>query len=84
VDARARGPMSERAVPVRAATAVPPDVLARAEAEVAHRHTLADVLEWARAQSPPRAVTTIVTQDEYTHDVVLPFDGSHFLAFDAT
>ena len=76
--------MSERAVPVRAATDVPPAVLARAEAEVAHRHTLADVLEWARAQSPPRAVTEIVTQDEYTHDVVLPFDGSHFLAFDAT
>lgn len=76
--------MSERAVPVRAATDVPPAVLASAEAEVAHRHTLADVLEWARAQSPPRVVTEIVTQDEYTHDVVLPFDGSHFLAFDAT
>jgi hypothetical protein len=42
------------------------------------------MLEWARAQSPPRVVTEIVTQDEYTHDVVLPFDGSHFLAFDAT
>ena len=76
--------MSERAVPIRAATVVPPGVLARAEAEVARRHTLADVLEWARAQSPPRTVTEIVTQDEYTHDVVLPFDGSHFLAFDAT
>jgi len=76
--------MSARAVPIRAATAVPPAVLARTEAEVAHLHTLADVLEWARVQSPPRAVTEIVTQDEYTHDVVLPFDGSHFLAFDAT
>jgi hypothetical protein len=76
--------MSARAVPVRAATVVPTSVLERAESELAHRHTLAEMLEWARAQSPPRVVTEIVTQDEYTHDVVLPFDGSHFLAFDAT
>jgi len=76
--------MSTRAVPVRAVGPIAPAVHARAEAELAHQHTLADVLGWARAQSPPRAVAEIVTQDEYTHDVVMPFDGSHFLAFDAT
>jgi hypothetical protein len=42
------------------------------------------VLRWARAQRPPRSVVDIVTQDEYTHDVVLPFDGSHFLVLGAT
>jgi hypothetical protein len=76
--------MSAQSVPVRAVGAIAADVLALAESELAHRHTLADVLAWARAQSPPRAVAEIVTQDEYTHDVVIPFDGSHFLAFDAT
>lgn len=76
--------MSERAVPIRAATLVPPQILARVGAAFAHRHTLAEVLAWGRAQSPPRLVSEIVTQDEYTHDVVLPFDGAHFLAFDAT
>jgi hypothetical protein len=76
--------MSERAVPIRAASVVPSILLARAESELGHRHTLAAVLEWARSQSPPRVVTEIVTQDEYTHDVVLPFDGGHFLTFDAT
>ncbi|MFL5620245.1 MAG: hypothetical protein ACJ79A_17845 [Gemmatimonadaceae bacterium] len=76
--------MTARTVPVRAVGSIAPDVLAHAESELAHQHTLADVLAWARGQSPPRAVTEIVTQDEYTHDVVIPFDGSHFLAFDAT
>ena len=52
--------------------------------ELAQLHTMADVLSWARAQSPPRLVADIVTQDEYTHDVVIPFDDSHFLVFDAT
>ena len=58
--------------------------MARVASEVSALLTLADVLAWARRHSPPLQVEEIVTQDEYTHDVVLPFDGGHFLAFDAT
>ncbi|HKH90889.1 MAG TPA: hypothetical protein VKA54_03745 [Gemmatimonadaceae bacterium] len=76
--------MTTRSVPVSGVGAIPHDVVRRASAALAERHTLANVLTWAREQTPPRAVAEIVTQDEYTHDVVLPFDGSHFLAFDAT
>ena len=76
--------MTARRVPVSGIGAIPHDVVRRAETVLARRHTLADVLAWAREQTPPRSVAEIVTQDEYTHDVVLPFDGSHFLAFDAT
>ena len=76
--------MTPRAVPVRAAGPIAADVVARAASELQNLPTLADVLAWARAQSPPRMVAEIVTQDEYTHDVVIPFDGSHFLTFDAT
>jgi hypothetical protein len=46
--------------------------------------TLADVLEWAKNQSPPRSVSEIVTQDEYTHDIVLEANGRPYLAFDTT
>jgi len=46
--------------------------------------TLADVLEWAKNQAPPRSVSEIVTQDEYTHDVVLEANGRPYLAFDTT
>jgi len=76
--------MTSRAVPVSGVGAIPHDVVSRAGAALAQLHTLADVLTWARERTPPRSVAEIVTQDEYTHDVVLPFDGSHFLAFDAT
>lgn len=76
--------MSSRTIPVLSVGAIPAVVLGEAKAAFAGRPTLANVLQWAREQSPPRAVAEIVTQDEYTHDVVLPFDGSHFLAFDAT
>jgi len=60
------------------------DVVHVASQSLAELRTLADVLAWARTHAPPLPVLEIVTQDEYTHDVVLPFDGSHFLAFDAT
>ncbi len=46
--------------------------------------TLADVLAWARKQAPARSVAEIVTQDEYTHDVVLEANGRPYLAFDTT
>ena len=46
--------------------------------------TLADVLAWARTQNPPRSVAEIVTQDEYTHDVLLEASGQPYLAFDTT
>lgn len=53
---------------------------------VAAQRTLAHVLRWAAAQSPPASVAEIVTQDEYTHDVVLPLDPARrlFLAYDTT
>jgi hypothetical protein len=73
-----------RAVPVSKAGAVESPVIALVAAEVSALLTLADVLAWARRHSPSLQVEEIVTQDEYTHDVVLPFDGRHFLAFDAT
>ena len=49
----------------------------------AHR-TLADVLTWARARTPPVSITEIITQDEYTHDVVLPRGPRQYLAYDTT
>ena len=46
--------------------------------------TLERVLEWGRAQTPPRRVEEIITQDEFTHDVLVPVDNSQYLAYDVT
>jgi hypothetical protein len=51
---------------------------------VAGHATLERVLEWGRAQSPPRRVEEIITQDEFTHDVLVPVDNSRYLAYDVT
>ncbi len=59
-------------------------LLSRLEPSLREQRTLGDVLAWARSQHPPRTVTEIVTQDEYTHDVVIAYDEGLYLVFDTT
>jgi hypothetical protein len=59
----------------------------RAEAvyAVASRHkTLEDVVRWGLAQKPPRMIQSVVTQDEYTNDVVLLAADGVYLVYDTT
>ena len=51
---------------------------------VAGHTSLERVLEWGRAQTPARRVEEIITQDEFTHDVLVPVDNSRYLAYDVT
>ena len=51
---------------------------------IAAQCTLHDVVLAALASSPPRLIADVVVQDEYTHDVVLPWDDVHWLVYDTT
>lgn len=57
------------------------DELARS---LARRRTLADLIPWGLAQVPPLTIEDVVVQDEYTHDVLLPWRGGRYLVFDTT
>ncbi|HTH63173.1 MAG TPA: hypothetical protein VL563_00720 [Gemmatimonadales bacterium] len=50
---------------------------------VAGHTTLERALEWARAHTPPLGVESVLTQDEYTHDVLIPY-GSRYLVYDTS
>ena len=50
---------------------------------VAAQTSLESVLNWGREQRPPVDIESILTQDEYTHDVLIPFDG-RYLVYDTT
>jgi hypothetical protein len=73
-----------REVPVASASAISTNEIADFQRELQERRTLADVLAWLRAQNPPRSVTDILTQDEYTHDVLVEWSDRRYLVFDAT
>jgi hypothetical protein len=76
--------MSERQIGVEAVGDIPQRELARFRLALRELRTLGPVLEWLRAQEPPRMIRDIVTQDEYTHDVVVPWGERLVLVFDAT
>jgi len=50
---------------------------------IAPQTTLERALDWGRNHQPPLAVETILTQDEYTHDVLIPYDD-RYLVYDTT
>jgi hypothetical protein len=73
-----------REVVISRAGDIAPDAYTELAGALRTRRTLADVLAWARRQTPPRTVTEIITQDEYTHDVVIGFGDRCYLVFDTT
>ncbi|HKC47451.1 MAG TPA: hypothetical protein VKB63_07575 [Gemmatimonadales bacterium] len=56
------------------------DALARA---IAGQTTLEQALDWARTLTPPRGVESVLTQDEYTHDVLIAY-GTRWLVYDTS
>lgn len=52
---------------------------------VASRHrTLEEVVRWSLSLAPPRLISRVVIQDEYTHDVVLTYEEGVYLVYDTT
>ncbi|HKW50051.1 MAG TPA: hypothetical protein VJN70_21505 [Gemmatimonadaceae bacterium] len=76
--------MSVHHIVVEAAGDIPDRALRRFRLALRSLRTLGPVLAWLRAQEPPRIIREIVTQDEYTHDVIVPWSERLVLVFDTT
>jgi hypothetical protein len=57
------------------------------KAEIERHKGLADVLAWAatkpKSDVHPQTVAEVITQDEFTHDVIVPYRDI-FLVYDTT
>jgi hypothetical protein len=58
--------------------------LAVLQGSLAPLRNLGDLLDWARRLEPPVPSPVVLTQDEYTHDVLVPYGGGRWLDFDTT
>lgn len=54
------------------------------EHAVADHTTLEKVVRWAMFRSPSRLIDTVVQQDEYTLDVLVPIEDGLCLVYDTT
>ena len=66
---------------------LPENEFAELEKELAKHKTLGQVLTWASTKPKgdflPQIVAEVITQDEFTHDVVIPYKDL-FLVYDTT
>ncbi len=46
--------------------------------------TLDQLLNWGSRQEPPVRLEEVLAQDEYTHDVLVPWRDGQWLIFDST
>lgn len=59
---------------------MPSDILREVDAF----RTLEEAMRWALARTPPAQLLNVVTQDEFTHDIVIRVTSETFLVFDTT
>ena len=59
---------------------MPTDILS----EVESFRSLEEAVLWAFARKPPAEILNVVTQDEFTHDIVIRVTPEVFLLFDTT
>lgn len=71
-------------VPLTDRASLPLEARSALEMELASLTLLQDVVRWGFTSSPPRDVTEVIVQDEFTHDVVMPWMEGSYLVFDTT
>ena len=71
-------------VPISYQVPLGPASSAEIERAIGQHSTLEQVLNWCQARQPPQWVADIVTQDEFTLDVIVRFDADRYLVYDTT
>lgn len=65
-----------------------PEQLVPIEHELSGQQNLNDVMRWSLSQQPgtfiPSVVADVVVQDEFTHDVIVPWRDGLVLVYDTT
>lgn len=60
------------------------EVVRLVERLVGEHKGLGDVLDWGARVIPARKPADVVTQDEYTHDVIMRYEDGVYLVYDVT
>jgi hypothetical protein len=65
-----------------------PEQIAQIESELSRQQNLNDVMQWALSYPKgvfiPSVVANVIVQDEFTHDVIIPYRDGLVLVYDTT
>jgi hypothetical protein len=63
-----------------------PEQIAQLEGELSGQENLSDVMNWALSHPKgvfiPSVVDNVIVQDEFTHDVIIPYRDGFVLVYD--
>jgi hypothetical protein len=72
------------AFPIENRAGLAPGDFARIAKAVAGHSSIKRALDWLVGHSPPLAPTGMVTQDEFSHDILVAYPGEVWLAYSTT
>ncbi len=56
----------------------------RIAGSVASHNSIKHAVDWLRGHNPPLAPSGMVTQDEFSHDILVSYPGELWLVYDTT
>lgn len=70
--------------PVENRGGLAPEDFARIAATVAGHRSIKHAVDWLAGHNPPLSPTGMVTQDEFSHDILVAYLGGLWLVYDTT
>lgn len=74
----------EKPIAVENRGEVESETFAALSAVVSGHRSIKNAVDWLSTMQPPRAPSEMVTQDEYSHDVLVPLPEALWLVYDCT
>ncbi len=74
----------EPSIPVENRANLPPLEFAQLATAISRHRSIKHALDWLASLTPPLAPTDMVTQDEYSHDILVPYPNGFWLIYDST
>ncbi|MGC8638980.1 MAG: hypothetical protein ACP5XB_03770 [Isosphaeraceae bacterium] len=74
----------ERAVPVENRARLTAESLSPLRNSLADHRFIKRAVDWLAAHDPPIAPTGMVTRDEFSHDILVPYPGGLWLVYDSS
>jgi hypothetical protein len=74
----------ETAFPIENRADLAPEDFARIAGTVASQSSIKHAIDWLRGHAPALAPSGMVTQDEFSHDILVAYPGGLWLVYDTT
>jgi hypothetical protein len=74
----------KKAFPIENRADLAPEAFAKIAGTVASHSSIKHAVDWLRGHNPPLAPSGMVTQDEFSHDILVAYSGGLWLVYDTT